>query len=786
MAESLNNGFKDSDLLDTSDKTPSSDAKANTDTGEIIILNAEPETSTIFLEALNNRDATTTPNEVYSSSNSSSANDRMNSNSDSDNACFVSADGDSPVLSTRKFEKEFPLHWHVWHNDLQQLTTELAKPSVDLELRDRRGRTALLLAVTLGHLEPTRLLLLAGCSTQAETEQGWTVVQEAVSCGEPQLLSLVLQGRDAERHSSRALGIPHLLQKLAQAPDFYVEMKWEFTSWVPLVSRVCPSDTYRVFKRGSSVRIDTTLLGFHDTHWQRGSRSYVFKGHGGDGAVMYEVDHDKRVVYMEEMQNGGAENANVPSDALVSQRLTSPNVATTIDTDKICFERDKSGIWGWRADKSELINGHDCKVFSASNVEIVTKTRTEHLTAADKERTAAQRSPLHSFFAMAEEVHEETVPPPQADDAQQSGEGGSNNPCNISADEYFDEQCDLGARDIGRPREMVHKLQKFKAVLWLAENYPLRLQEQVMPIVDLMAISSTHFAKLQHFIQMQLPSGFPVKIEIPLFHVLTARITFGNIFGLDSGVEGVTSMEDGDRLACLLDQDIFDPPRDYFSIGGSEPHLGRSLALEEDDALLQFALHQSLLDSNGDSGAAAAAAGATMDVWEALQEDAANAVEPDAGTNGTGSGGGTVARRSPARSSPAGDRSALLFSAAQTAEQTYLQRAIEESLMLAQMTACDTAAAAAAAGETVSSSAATATNNAVSVSSPSTCSTVSESSSGSGGDRATTDSSVSPADSDLALALALSKQQLEEDQQRRRRREDDLLQQILQLSLTEK
>lgn len=52
----------------------------------------------------------------------------------------------------------------------------------------------------------------------------------------------------------------------------------------------------------------------------------------------------------------------------------------------------------------------------------------------------------------------------------------------------------------------------FQANLWLAEKYPLSLQEQIMPIVDLMAISSSHFAKLKDFIQMQLPAGFPVKI----------------------------------------------------------------------------------------------------------------------------------------------------------------------------------------------------------------------------------------------------------------------------------
>lgn len=163
-------------------------------------------------------------------------------------------------------------------------------------------------------------------------------------------------------------------------------------------------------------------------------------------------------------------------------------------------------MWGWRSDKSEAINGHECKVFSASNVELVTKTRTEHLTETDKARSRNSKTPLQNFLGIAEVEENQTT------STHQNEFTNSSNPCNITPEEYFDSSVDLQSRDIGRPKEVNVKVQKFKANLWLCEQYPLSLPEQILPIVDLMAISSSHFAKLKDFIQMQLPSGFPVKI----------------------------------------------------------------------------------------------------------------------------------------------------------------------------------------------------------------------------------------------------------------------------------
>ncbi|XP_073985483.1 ankyrin repeat domain-containing protein 13D isoform X2 [Rhodnius prolixus] len=493
-----------------------------------------------------------------------------------------------------QIKEQFPLHLLVWNNDYEALKSLISKGVTheELEKKDVRGRSPLMLAVTLGHLEASKLLMEFGANVNTENKDGWTVVQEAVATGDPDLVQTVLEWRDYQRYSSRVGGVPELLQKLKEAPDFYVEMKWEFTSWVPLVSRMCPSDTYKVYKQGSKVRIDTTLLGFEHNKWHRGNTSFIFQGQDDEATIM-EVDHETQQVFIEQMRVLSAANLQVlqPSPESVTARLTAPITTTYLDTDKISFERNKSGIWGWRQDKSEVINGQCCKVFGASNVELVTKTRSEHLSEEDKAKFKSAKTPLQSFLGIAEveEKAPTNVPPEEYSHA--------GNPCHISAEEYFNGDVQLGTRDIGRPKEMTTRIQKFKATLWLSEDYPLSLPEQIMPIVDLMAISSSHFAKLKNFIQMQLPSGFPVKIEIPLFHVLNARITFGNIFGLEQSVEGVDRIEENGKTHCIVNDSCFIPPASYTLLGCETR---RQVSLEEEDDMLQYAIQQSLLQTGQD------------------------------------------------------------------------------------------------------------------------------------------------------------------------------------------
>lgn len=200
----------------------------------------------------------------------------------------------------------------------------------------------------------------------------------------------------------------------------------------------------------------------------------------------------------------------------------------------------------------------------------------------------------------------------------------------------------------------------------MSEDHPLSLVEQVTPIIDLMARTSSHFARLRDFVTLKFPPGFPVKIgnegsvcaafpkvlreprslrkarcvsclaEIPLFHVLNARITFGSVnkcsteaeAGTTPAVTPTSAGEDEEaargtaarhippfytetfsltvfRLSVPLElspfqvcPSVFEVPVSYHRRGGSR----HTTVSSNDEELLQYAIHQSLLESRRGPG----------------------------------------------------------------------------------------------------------------------------------------------------------------------------------------
>lgn len=64
---------------------------------------------------------------------------------------------------------------------------------------------------------------------------------------------------------------------------------------VPLVSRILPSDICRIHKKGSKIRVDTTLVDFTDMHWERGDISIVFNGEAERHQSLFILDNKQKV-----------------------------------------------------------------------------------------------------------------------------------------------------------------------------------------------------------------------------------------------------------------------------------------------------------------------------------------------------------------------------------------------------------------------------------------------------------------------------------------------------------
>ncbi|XP_010875075.2 ankyrin repeat domain-containing protein 13A isoform X2 [Esox lucius] len=593
------------------------------------------------------------------------------------------------------FRLKFPLHSLVWENDYRKLENESAKH--DVEAVDPRGRTPLHLAVSLGHLESVRVLLRHGAEVTKENAKNWTVLQEAVSTGDPEMVQMVLQRRDYHKASTALGGVPELLSKIRESPDFYMEMKWEFTSWIPLVSRVCPSDVCRIWKSGASLRVDATLLGFENMTWVRGRRSYIFRGDDTCTELM-EVNHDEEVVDTErfdisrEMEDVTLDSMQ-PAEQEVAKRLTTPIVNTFLDTRHIAFERNKSGIWGWRTDKTEIVNGFEAKVFTVNNVNVVIRTRTEHLTDEEKARIKSERNVLESLLGTVEQ-HISA----QGDLTLEFAT--ATNPTAITPEEYFDPEFELEDRDIGRPIELTVRTQKFKGTLWMSEEHPLSLVEQVTPIIDLMARTSTHFARLRDFVTLKFPPGFPVKIEIPLFHVLNARISFGGVNKcrtaqpLDTPPSGATptpseeeeaeeveEVEGGKASVPPLFQvcpSVFEVPPHYRRRGGVGGGGSRNTPVSNhDEELLQYAIHQSLLESGGGALGQEATSEEHMDSVLSINSDSI----PEGALVDLGETTSSLASSSTSASSPDTElRLAIELSARAQAEEEKRRKEEEEEL----------------------------------------------------------------------------------------------------------
>lgn len=481
------------------------------------------------------------------------------------------------------------LHHLVWRNDLGGLEAAIDKYRAD-ETRDPengfvsfidskyRGTTALGLAAQLGHKECVAILLRHWADTLESSDIGYYPLQEATSLGDREIMRMILLRRHEQLRQLWKVRQPSLAAALhSDLPDFFLEMDWHFRSWVPFLARLCPSDTCRVWKHKNKLRVDSSLMGveLENLNWVKGNVSFIFHVNEQD-SLMMAIDHDKKIYEeIDKMQEFTEEEIEEDLTLRLNSQIYSGKIRKPRDSTgqkRVVFTRQQGGLFGMGGDKEEDIGPYQTKVYNVPGVEAIGKYRKEHLLVREESRQDPKRpsSVISEHQSNADSLESEKVladlgtMEPQVEGLIQDATKDlyvyapslqrPKLPL-VTETEYFPAKISsLPYMHAGRRMVQSEKSKKFHLSVWMADNFPLTVR-QLMPFFEIMTQGNKNFEKLQEFISMDLPPGFPVRIEIPLFAFLAAQITFGHFLKWEQGVPKPQFAQ--------LNENWFEVPKDY-------------------------------------------------------------------------------------------------------------------------------------------------------------------------------------------------------------------------------
>lgn len=418
--------------------------------------------------------------------------------------------------------QQWPLHECVFQGDLSTLSAQM-RASADKEAlvrsQDPHGNTALHLAVMLGKKEMVHLLLAHAAPVKIKNKLGWSPLAEAISYGDRQTISILLRKLKCQAKEQLKNRKPDMIAALKKLGDYVVDLRWDFTSWIPLVSKMLPSDICKISKKGACVRLDTTLVDFTEMHWERGDITFLYRGDASSPDVSLFVLDNKLKVY----QRVRTEESEMEFEEEVDLLMSGDIISAQISTKPINFTKAQSG-WFFKEDRHEMVGTYNATFYSINGISLETRKRREHLSNEDLQKNKA----LLENFAKGnvdqqdgeEYPRKESLPPPPKTE--------------VSWKAYI-EAPPGEFPHLGRKQMCKESSKAFKATVAMSEEFPLTV-DMLLNILEIIAPQFKHFQKLRDFVEMKLPPGFPVKVDIPVLPTVSARVTFQD-FAWDDKLE---------------------------------------------------------------------------------------------------------------------------------------------------------------------------------------------------------------------------------------------------------
>uniref|UniRef100_H2YIA2 Ankyrin repeat domain-containing protein n=1 Tax=Ciona savignyi TaxID=51511 RepID=H2YIA2_CIOSA len=407
------------------------------------------------------------------------------------------------------------LHKLVFENKISQLSQLLNHDKEDEhfeQLKDQHGNTPLHLAVMLGHKECVQLLLKHGHGILIKNQYNWTPLQEAVSYGDRQTITSMYRFHRRQRKPIKKQK-PEIREALkALGGDFYMEMRWDFQSWIPFVSRILPADICHIYRSGNKIRMDSTLEDFSEMRWVHGDITLIVDFSMDEPDVLLLDNKNKVYQHMKESTPQEHE-ASIEDEVDIS--MSTDIVDAAMKTKESSIEPVNTG-WFFTHQKSEKIGQFTADFYRISNLLLVTRKRREHLSEEDLKKNKM----LSEAISKGEDAgkilddcdrdpeRRQSLPPPE--------------PCTVTWEDYSNTTSDPC---LGRSRKEKLNTKKFEASLGMSTEFPVKL-ENLLPIFAALGTKAKLFLKLKEFVTLRLPSGFPVRITIPVFPTVKAVVNF--------------------------------------------------------------------------------------------------------------------------------------------------------------------------------------------------------------------------------------------------------------------
>ncbi|CAM6019758.1 unnamed protein product [Sphagnum balticum] len=282
-----------------------------------------------------------------------------------------------------------------------------------IDRRDVPGReTPLHVAVRLGDGDAVEMLMSAGADWSLQNEQGWSALQEAVCAREEEIAVIITRHYQPMAWAKWCRRLPRLAATMQRMRDFYMEIAFHFeSSVIPFIGRIAPSDTYRIWKRGSNLRADMTLAGFDGFRIHRSDQSFLFLGNGSEdgklapGTLCVLTHKDKEV-------SNALEGAGVqPSEAEIMQEVTAMSRTNMYRPGIDVTQAELIAQTTWRRqEKTEMVGAWKAKIYDMHNVQVSVRSRRvpgamtdEELFAAESERQEVEAEEDYSNLLTAEE-----------------------------------------------------------------------------------------------------------------------------------------------------------------------------------------------------------------------------------------------------------------------------------------------------------------------------------------------------------------------------------------------